>query len=177
MRLFLAVSLPPEVQSHLDEQLEQFKKEYPYFSWVPKENFHITLQYLGDVESIDTIQPSIERALFEVPSLEMYGQSAGIFINSRITMYISFARQKTLEKIVENVRQAFSISDEKEYVPHLTIARYKVPSKQQYLLIKKKLEHMDIDLELSVKSIALFETIAKGAKTEYQLKAEYQLGK
>ena len=86
-------------------------------------------------------------------------------------------RQKMLEQIVENVRRVFSIADEKEYIPHLTIARYKVPSKQQYLLIKKKLENLNIDLEISVKNISLFETIAKGSKTEYKLLAEYQLGK
>lgn len=177
MRLFRAVSLPPEVQTQLDAQLEQLKKEYPYFSWVPKENYHITLQYLGEVDRLDKIHSSVEEALFEVPPLELYGQSAGVFINSRITMYVSFMRQKMLEQIVENVRRVFSIADEKEYIPHLTIARYKVPSKQQYLLIKKKLENLNIDLEISVKNISLFETIAKGSKTEYKLLAEYQLGK
>ena len=64
MRLFLAVSLPPEVQTQLDAQLEQLKKEYPYFSWVPKENYHITFQYLGEVDRLDKIQSSVEEAIF-----------------------------------------------------------------------------------------------------------------
>ena len=72
MRLFLAIELPQQAQDSLDEHLAQLKKEYPYFSWVPKENFHITLQFLGEVEDVETTIARLETALYESRSFHLY---------------------------------------------------------------------------------------------------------
>lgn len=48
---FLAVSLPETVKDALEEWRERHKKELPFQSWVHRDDYHITLVFLGEVSS------------------------------------------------------------------------------------------------------------------------------
>lgn len=175
MRLFLAIDLPEDIQTKLDKKLDAFRKEYPYLSWVSKENFHITLQFLGEVDTIEKIVPKIETAVYDIPSFYLYTSEADLFINNRITMYVTFNREKKLELLADKVREQLEMREDKKFIPHLTFARYRVPSKQQYFLIKKKLASLELDIEFLVNKIYLFESILGGKKPIYEKRAEFML--
>lgn len=168
MRLFLAIDLPVNIKKQLDNQLTEIKREYAYFNWVTQENFHITLLFFGETDQVEQIKKKIEEAIFDANSFNLYPLKASLFLKQKIVLYLSFRRQKTLEELVFKVKKAFQIKDMKKFIPHLTIARAKIPGKQQYFTLKKKLNQLPLEIDFPVKNIYLFQSILAGRKPVYK---------
>lgn len=175
MRLFLAIDLPFEIKTKIDTQLQSLEKDYRQFNWVPPENFHITTHFIGEVNNPDEIKKKIGDAIYDCSSFHLYSLGANLFINRKIMMYISFRREKNLEILVERVEESLFSINNKKFVPHLTIARYKIPSKQQYLLLKKKLLNLEIDFDFHVEKLNLFESVQDGPRRLYKTIAQFDL--
>lgn len=47
-RLFAAIWLPSEVESHLDEYVDGPRTAHPHLRWVAPSRWHITLEFLGE---------------------------------------------------------------------------------------------------------------------------------
>ncbi len=168
MQLFLAVDLPAESKKNLFDQLTDLRLQYADINWIPQENYHLTLLFLGEIEvdrsKLKNIQEIIERILFKYPVFYLYSLHAGIFIKNRMNIYLEFMREKNLERIAEEMRETFQTNIGKKFIPHVTFAHYRIPSKQQYLLLKKKVQNIPFDIEFPVKKLALFQTVAEGRK-------------
>ncbi|OGK34131.1 2'-5' RNA ligase [Candidatus Roizmanbacteria bacterium RIFCSPLOWO2_02_FULL_37_9] len=175
MRLFLAINLPLSVKNKLDQQLEKLKREYPHFNWVPKENFHITILFLGESDQIDSIKKRVEQATYDISSFRLYSQGAGLFLNKKVTLYTDFRREKEAEKLASRIKDIFQIKEESKFIPHVTIGRTRVPSKQQYLNLKKKLSQLKIEIDLGVTKIYLIQSILTGNKPKYKKLATFTL--
>ena len=47
-RLFAALTIPPEVEAHLDEAIDGVRTAHPELRWVPSSRWHLTCEFLGD---------------------------------------------------------------------------------------------------------------------------------
>jgi 2'-5' RNA ligase len=47
-RLFVAITLPAEVESHLADHLDPLRAAHPELRWMPSSRWHLTLEFLGD---------------------------------------------------------------------------------------------------------------------------------
>ena len=72
-------------------------------------------------------------------------------IQNNISIFIDFRREKEIERISE------SINEVEKFVPRLILAKYKIPSKQQYFVIKKRLSNLEVDISFKVNKLSLFE--------------------
>jgi len=168
MRLFLAVDLPEEIKKSLYEQLDPLRKLYPDFAWVSPENYHITVNFFGDVSQPKKLVEKIKDVLYDQRGFYLYSLETDLFIKDKITVYVGFRREKNLEELAGKINDALQIKDERKFIPHLTVARYRVPSKQQYFVIKKRLGKMNLDFEFPVKKVILFESTFAGRKPIYK---------
>ncbi len=177
MRLFLAIDLPKQAKQSIASQLENFKKEYPYFRWVDESRLHITLHFFGDRKDEKRLVEQIENAVYDVEPFRLYASEANLFIKNTIVLHLTFQRNRTLERLVAQIREKFQIDSKIRYVPHLTIARYRIPSKQQYLLIKKKVGRLNIDVVFEITQITLFNSVIESEKPLYKTIASIPLEK
>ncbi len=170
MRLFLAIDPPQDVKFSIEKQIVSLKKEYPQFEWIPIENYHLTLHFFGEVVDSKKVFSQLEELLFDQESFYLYFLNTGMFLQHRITMYLNFRREKRLEKIVKKVKEKFYLPEQRieKYVPHLTFARYRIPSKQQYFVMKKRLSKLNLDISFAVKKLILFESILGGKNHIYK---------
>lgn len=175
MRTFLAIELPQKVKDSLQSQFEKLYQQYPDIRWVSPENFHVTLYFLGEIDSPEGAIKKIGEAIYDIPRFHLYSSKAGVFIKHKITLYLGFQRNKILERLVDAVREKFQLPTDKKFVPHLTIGRYRIPSKQQYLLMKKKLKNLQADIDFEIDKIILFESILESQKPVYKKLAEFAL--
>ena len=169
MRIFLAIDLPTKTKKDLEEQLKEMRLEFPQFSWIPKENFHITLHFFGEVTKIDQLIDRLSEQLYDKESFYLYSTDADLFINQKIVYYLNFRKEKKLLKIEK------AVADIKGFIPHLTFARYRIPSKQQYFVLKKKVARLKIDIEFPVKHLILFESLSHGKYPLYKKLARFPL--
>lgn len=175
MRLFLAIDLPPKIKQTLDSQLAEIKKEYADLSWVSPENYHITVYFFGYADNADKIKQKLTDALYDQSEFHLYSRDIDIFSKRKIIAYLNFRREKKLENLAEKVFSIFQIKSEEKFIPHLTLGRYRRPSKQQYLLLKKKLKRLPIDISFKVDKLILFESILEGPKPVYKKIAKINL--
>jgi 2'-5' RNA ligase len=148
MRLFLAIDLPPEAKKSVARQLADLRREYPYFRWVDPENYHLTLHFFGDVKP-EKINQWMSDLVYDMPTFYLYSSELDLFIKDNLTLYIGFYRNKELEGLVKKIKEKSALGTSRRFVSHLTFGRYRIPSKQQYLLIKKKLKKSSLDVEFS----------------------------
>ncbi len=175
MRLFLAIDLPSKVQSSISSQLETLKKHYPQFAWIPHKNYHITLHFFGEVTDQKSLVHRIEKAIFDCPQFYLYAYEVDMFMHNRIALYINFHKEKKLDSLVTRIKNEFDYGNRLKYLPHLTVGRYKIPSKQQYLLLQKKLSQVPIESEFKVEKITLFESVSGGKNPIYKPLHEFKL--
>lgn len=169
MRLFLAIELSDKIKKEIDNQLAEIKKAHPQFQWIPNNNYHITVSFFGEVNYQKKIINKLEEVLYDKESFYFYSTTVDLFIRNKITIYLNFKREKIIERINEDVNKAFQIFENSvKFVPHLTLARYKIPSKQQYFVIKKRLVNLDIDVSFKINKLSLFESILGGSQSVYK---------
>jgi len=158
MKLLLKIELSDKTRKEIVDQLADFKKIYPQFRWEGIGNYNILVHSFGEFSDPKRTINKLEIALFDKKSFYLYAYEVALTIQNNITLYLDFRREKEVEKISESIKKQFQIFQNSErYVPRLTIANYKIPSKQQYFVIKKRLANLDIDLSFKVNKLSLFE--------------------
>ena len=124
MRLFLGLEIPQAIVSTLDPLFFGL----PGANWVKKEELHITLRFLGEinVHQMRDIHDSLKNINF--PSFPIKLKSVGAFYNKRypkVTWVGVDSDRELLElqkKIERTIRQTLDL-ERKKYRPHLTLAR------------------------------------------------------
>lgn len=175
MRLFIAIDLPRDIKKSLSVQLEDFKKKNQDFTWVDEINYHITLLFLGETVDVKRVKEKIKMAIYDQFHFHLYSYKTDLFIKNKITIYLGFRREKKLENLVTELKKSLGLPDPLRYIPHLTLARYRIPSKQQYFVLKKWLSKQNIEIEFPVKKIYLFESIISGSHPIYKKLATFSL--
>ncbi|MEO2116937.1 MAG: RNA 2',3'-cyclic phosphodiesterase [Methanocaldococcus sp.] len=158
MRLFLAIDIPEEIKEEIAKFQGQFKMKG--IKLVEKENLHITVKFLGEVD---------EEKLKEILNLDLSIQpvkiklkTLGTFPNPNYIRVIWIgAYNENLIEIFKEIDKKLSnlgFKREREYVPHLTIGRVKFIDNKKKL--KDRIEkYKDIDFgEFEVNHIKLYKS-------------------
>ncbi|OGK52672.1 2'-5' RNA ligase [Candidatus Roizmanbacteria bacterium RIFCSPLOWO2_01_FULL_44_13] len=177
MRLFLAIDLPEKIKEELDAQIHDLRKQYPDFNWVSKKNFHITVHYFGETNNLEKIKEKIKDLLFASIGFYLYSTAVDVFANHKLVIHLEFKREKKLEDVAEMIKNNFDGNEynEKKFIPHLTLARGRRSSKQQYFALKKKMQKVNIDISFKTRKLVLFESILEGGKPIYKKLASLKL--
>ncbi|MGA8030349.1 MAG: RNA 2',3'-cyclic phosphodiesterase, partial [Bryobacteraceae bacterium] len=146
MRLFTAVDLPSEVLNRLDRLLVALRPE-ALVKWSPVDNLHITTKFVGqwDESRLDELDDALSSLRVREP-FEVELEGLGWFPNERSprvlwigahggSQLLSFGRatDQRLEKL--GIKR-----EDREFAPHLTLARIKSPVSLSRL--RRKIDEM-----------------------------------
>jgi 2'-5' RNA ligase len=182
-RLFTAIDIP--LNSDIRNKIGALRNELAgeRIKWIEQHQYHITLQFLGnvDISLIGPLNDSLEKASSHFHGFSMELNEFGVFKNFRDPriLWIGFKPCPELELLKEAIDDAlikfgFEKSD-KEYSPHLTIARIK------FLREKNKLQELTaspdykIYQSVDVKEIILYESVLKPSGPEYIIITKHTL--
>lgn len=124
-RLFVAIDAPAEVR----EQLASLQREQKGVKWVPKEQLHFTLRFIGDFDDVEAIKAALAQVSASPFSLAIAG--TGQFPPKRAARVIWAGIAPVQEitalaaQIDKQVIAAGIAPEERAYSPHLTLARIK----------------------------------------------------
>ncbi len=154
----LKIELSDKTKREIVNQLADFKKLYPQFQWEKTENYNILVHSFGEFSDKKSTIEKIETALFDKNSFYLYSFEVALTIGNNIVLFMDFRREKEIERISESIKAISSRMESSEkFVPRLILAKYKIPSKQQYFVIKKRLSNLEVDISFKVNKLSLFE--------------------
>jgi len=149
VRLFVAAELPASHRASLADACESGRRGG--VRWVPAENVHLTLKFLGEVE--EKLVPKVEEALAAVAAAaEPFALSlsdCGCFPNTRAPRVLwvglgeGAAAAGALAAAVDKALEPLGFAREKRpFKPHLTIGRVKEP-RGAAATAARKIEQLD----------------------------------
>lgn len=131
-RLFIALEFPSEILDAIIEKRNRIVNTNIY-RWEPKEKLHLTLKFLGDVESdkINEIESVIEQVIKDNKLSKIELTKFGFFFRNNLPaiLWIGIKENNSLSSLVSNLEDKLNkIGFEKEkrkFNPHLTLLRIK----------------------------------------------------
>ncbi len=131
-RSFIAIPLSPEVARAAIRLIDRLKESGDGIKWVPTDNFHLTLKFLGEVETIevpkvcDVIRSVLEE--FESFDIHVAGTGALPSIEKARVLYAGIddpsGSLKTIAETLDLELAELGFKREpRDYVPHLALGR------------------------------------------------------
>ena len=122
MRLFLAISLEGTMRQSILALQEQWKSLGVKGHFVPPENLHLTLAFIGEYGNLDAVTDAMSDVSFQPFAIRLDG--AGNFHD---TYWAGIAASDPLFSCVRRLRRALAEHgipyDRKKFAPHITLVR------------------------------------------------------
>ena len=133
IRSFIAVELPDELKSRLEQLETRLKSETQApVKWVNPDGIHLTLKFLGNIDAAMTgdITTVMEKAVEGMPPFRLEVKDLGVFPNVRRVQVAWVGLSGEVDKLRQvqqylesNLEQLGFTSESRAFTPHLTIAR------------------------------------------------------
>jgi len=145
MRVFIAIDLPESIKDRIYSEIKKIRGVSGKF--VERENLHITLKFLGEIQPdmVEKIKKDLENMKFQKFEVEVYG--IGEF-NNRVLWFgvkKGFDKIMELKREIDNSLRKFNFPLDTDFHPHITILRIKdIISKSDYYNTLEKLKNVEI---------------------------------
>ena len=154
MRLFVALIIPEAVRQNLAAMRRDFPAIPSQLRWVPPQNFHVTLKFIGSVPP-EKLQPIIEAlrrvSLADRVQLRIRGVAWGVNAKTGVMLYAIMEDSKPLTALATAIDQQLEhlgfIPENRTFMPHLTLVRASrdVPANFQTALRELAEQHKQYD--------------------------------
>ncbi len=132
MRCFIAIVLPETIQKKIGELQDELRRSGFKFKYVPPENIHLTLKFLGDIteEQANEVSALLETTAAETEAFDLSVEGIGQFPpkgTPRVVWLGAGGDTDPLTELESRIRDGLDRAgipyDKKAFHPHLTVAR------------------------------------------------------
>ncbi|MCC9643815.1 RNA 2',3'-cyclic phosphodiesterase [Rhodopirellula sp. JC740] len=132
IRTFVAIPLPSDIARTASRWMAETKTPGDGIKWVPEENLHLTLKFLGEVDNVETpaVCNTVEDACEELDPFPLtLGGASGIPVIDRPRVLTIDVDDPTssLVQLVADLEKRFAAlgykPESRDYRPHLTVGR------------------------------------------------------
>ncbi|WP_313133770.1 RNA 2',3'-cyclic phosphodiesterase [Anaerocolumna sp.] len=171
MRLFIAISFTPEIKSNLFKITQYMKQNSIKGNFTKKDNFHLTIAFIGESNAIKDIQNAMNRAIEqpEVKPFTLSIEGLGKFNHREGNIFWAGIKNSPLlsqlnKAIVKELRNSGFTIEDREYKPHLTLGR-KVMFKNTFDI--NEFEKTIPPMEMAVNRVSLMKSETIGGQLIY----------
>ncbi|HJD45619.1 MAG TPA: RNA 2',3'-cyclic phosphodiesterase [Candidatus Mediterraneibacter norfolkensis] len=159
MRLFIAIRLSDEMKKALVTCMHDLKKQGVEGNYVPAQNLHMTLAFLGEYDDPAKVKEVIRKV--PLPEFRLALSEKGNFGN---ILWAGVKGNQKLKTYVKDLRAALAAEgipfDKEKFVPHITLIR-KVSAKKPYQVHLPK-------TDMTVRKASLMRSEQKNGKMVYK---------
>jgi 2'-5' RNA ligase len=171
---FLAIKLPSSLQAYYHEWQIHYKNVLPYKKWTAKEDLHITLKFLDEVD-LETIEILIGK-LKEInqPNFNLEFEGLNFFgsVTRPRVLYVEVVLNKSLlmlqRQIIKKTEELRFKSEKRPFTPHVTLAKKWGTTESMSQETKKELQSQQITKKSMEVSEFLLYKIHPGRKPSYE---------
>ena len=135
LRLFVAVEVPDPVKDSVEEAFRPWREEFPEARWAPRENWHVTLKFLGRTwpRLADWVPQRVEAAARDVEPFRTRITGVGGFPSPAKARVLwagiddEDGRASGLAARIEGALLEEFPAEKRAFHPHLTVARSDPP--------------------------------------------------
>src|ERR1700761_7277278 len=175
MRLFVALSIPDSVAA----SLMLLQGGVPGARWQAREQLHLTLRFIGEVDGRDAHALDDALAGIDAPAFELQLHGVGQFGNKQPHSLWAAARRNDLldhlqRKVDAAIRRVGQPQDAHKFTPHVTLARLRHPELEKVWewLTDHALYTSD---EFTVGAFCLYSSKLTSDGSVYAIEQEYPL--
>jgi 2'-5' RNA ligase len=137
LRLFTAIDLPSDIRRHLAELQRELRARKVNLRWVPPENIHLTLVFLGDTPDslVKPIGAAMASAMGEMAPFVLEVKGLGVFPSYKHPRVLwagvggavvaAASIKKALDRALAQTTGLKYRPERRAYKPHLTLGRAK----------------------------------------------------
>ncbi|WP_211747063.1 RNA 2',3'-cyclic phosphodiesterase [Paenibacillus sp. Marseille-Q4541] len=175
-RVFTAITLPEHAKKEIQKWIQLHKNKLPFRNFTHREDYHITLQFLGDTEvsEIPKLCDALRGAATQLQAFPLGIGEPGIFGSSTHPRVLwrgvegELDQLSTLfEYIVKSTLPLGYIPEDRPYRPHITVARKFDESQKMTWNLDEIMSHETLDTWL-VEGFVLYQTYP-GQKPMYKV--------
>jgi RNA 2',3'-cyclic 3'-phosphodiesterase len=175
MRLFVALSIPDAVA----RSLMLLQGGVPGARWQTREQLHLTLRFIGEVNGSDVHALDDALAGIDAPAFEMQMHSVGQFGNKQPHSLWAAARRNDLldhlqRKVDSAIRRVGQPQDAHKFTPHVTLARLRHPELERVRIWLTDHALYTSD-EFTVGAFCLYSSKLTSDGSIYRVEQEYPL--
>lgn len=172
MRLFIAIELTNDVRKKLSVISRALKERSTGGRFVPLENMHVTLFFIGESDDLGGIASAMREACRGIRPFTLSLGSYGFFEktasgNHRVSLVSVKGDIGELNVLRDTLSAALAEvglpGDRKRFSPHITLGR----NVSHDELAAGELERMELDASMTVTGITLFESTKQNGKPVY----------
>jgi 2'-5' RNA ligase len=177
MRLFVALDLPWEVK----EELNDLSCSLAGARWVPTDNFHLTLRFIGEANRLQAEEIDFALAALRGRSFSFSLSGLGWFEkNGRVnTVYVGLERNADLARLQTKVETALLRvglqPDRRRFTPHVALARMEQPVTPELARFVQA-NNLYRSVPIRADNVTLFSSFLGKDSPTYTPEAEYALG-
>ena len=172
MRLFIAIELPKNVKKEAERLLTELKNQSLDGRFVPVNNMHITLSFLGETDNLTEAVEAMQKAVEGIRPFSLHLGEYSSFNKAKDTRtsHISVkGNLRELNMLYEALSSALADrgfkTAGKKYVPHITLGRSVVHDDITTAALQEITP--PLNASMSVNSIVLFESMRRGNDMVY----------
>jgi RNA 2',3'-cyclic 3'-phosphodiesterase len=148
MRLFVAVTPPAEALDELEAAVAPLRSSCPDLRWTGRQNWHVTLAFLGEVDeaAVDELGCALARTAVEARGTPVSLGPAETFPTGKPLANVLWAGLDKgadfVRELAEGVRGAATgagappVGKTGKYTPHLTLGRCRAPARLESLVAR-----------------------------------------
>ena len=131
LRLFVAAFLPEQTQDALFRYVQSFRGSLRGVRWEPREKFHVTLRFLGDVDEsrFAGLSADIDSMVYGSGRVESGFSNLCLFPGSRNprVLALGLVKSERFQSLFDKVQSAILQNgfemEKRKFIPHVTIGR------------------------------------------------------
>lgn len=157
MLVSCTIDVPEIVKKQIEAETAGLFALHPEYLWYDIADFYIPLFQWNDVEPdlVEKLSSKIAELMFEQKKFILYSEKYVVKISNHIDVVLHFQEDRRYRELVKTVSQFFAPELKPSFVPSVPVARYKIPSKQQYSHLKNQLSKIKTEVEVGVDGIGI----------------------
>lgn len=178
-RLFVALPIPDDVA----DTLSALQGGVPDANWVPSENFHVTLAFIGEVDGgtardIDAALATIDGPVLDV---ELKGVDHFVEGSQPKALYAGVVQEERLTRLQDKVANALRGEgvklERRKFRPHVTLARFNRRAEIGHHMAQFVASYSLFRAgPFEVDHFRLYSSVLRAEGSIYEVEAEYPLG-